>query len=56
MKIKDFQLKNYTFLANRKKTWNWVHMDHAYINGIGQLLILVDSFSGWTEMIEKQKR
>lgn len=27
-------------------------MDHAYINGVGLLLILVDSFSGWPEIIQ----
>ena len=26
-------------------------MDHAYITGVGLLLILVDSFSGWPEVI-----
>ena len=26
-------------------------MDHAYITGVGLLLILVDSFSGWSEVI-----
>ena len=26
-------------------------MDHAYITGVGLLLILVDSFSGWFEVI-----
>ena len=28
-----------------------VHMDHAYMTGVGILLILVDSFSGWREVI-----
>ena len=31
--------------------WSRVHMDHAYITGVGLLLILVDSFSGWPEVI-----
>ena len=31
--------------------WNRVHMDHVYITGVGLLLILVDSFSGWPEVI-----
>ena len=26
-------------------------MNHAYITGVGLLLILVDSFSGWSEVI-----
>ena len=26
-------------------------MDHAYINGVGLLLILVDYFSGWPKVI-----
>ena len=26
-------------------------MDHAYITGVELLLILVDSFSGWSEVI-----
>ena len=31
--------------------WSRVDMDHAYITGVGLLLILVDSFSGWPEVI-----
>ena len=31
--------------------WCSVCMDHAYITGVGLLLILVDSFSGWPEII-----
>ena len=31
--------------------WSRVHMDHAYITGVGLLLILVDSFSGWPKVI-----
>ena len=31
--------------------WSCVHMDHAYITGVGLFLILVDSFSGWPEVI-----
>ena len=31
--------------------WNRMHMDHAYITGVVLLLILVDSFSGWPEVI-----
>ena len=27
-----------------------MHIDHAYITGVGLLLILVDSFSGWPEV------
>ena len=31
--------------------WSCVHMDHAYISGVGLLLIQGDSFSGWPEVI-----
>lgn len=27
-------------------------MDHAHANGVGLLLILVDSYSGWPEVIQ----
>ena len=33
------------------KPWSRMHMNHAYITGVGLLLILVDSFSGWAEVI-----
>ena len=31
-------------------------MDHAHVNGIGLFLILVDSFSGWPEVIKVKDR
>ena len=31
--------------------WSRMHMGHAYITRVGHLLILVDSFSGWHEVI-----
>ena len=31
--------------------WSHVHMDHVYITGVGHLLIFVDSFSGWPNVI-----
>ena len=31
--------------------WSCVHMVHAYITGVGLFLILVDSCSGWSEVI-----
>ena len=33
-----------------------MHMDHAYINGVGLLLILVDSFSDWPEVIRMPEK
>ena len=50
MKIKELKKKT------KKKTtetepWNSVHMDHAYISGIRLLIILVEFFSGWPEII-----
>ena len=31
-------------------------MDHAYVNEVGLILILVDSFSGWPEAIRVKNR
>ena len=31
--------------------WSRVYMDHAYTTGVGLLLIQVDTFSGWPEII-----
>ena len=31
--------------------WSLVHMDHTYIIGVGLLLIQVDIFSDWPEVI-----
>ena len=31
--------------------WSRVHMDHAYIRGIGLILVLVDAFTGWPEAV-----
>ena len=36
--------------------WTKFHMDHAYIQGIGLFLILVDSFSGWPEVKMKDRK
>jgi len=38
------------------KPWVRVHMDHAYEQNIGIILILVDSFSGWPEVIRVKDR
>ena len=44
---KGFSTKKTHILGQQKnEPWNRVHIDHAYISGIGLLLILVDSFSG----------
>lgn len=39
-----------------KEAWTRVHMDHAYVPGIGLLLILVDAFSGWPEVVRVANR
>ncbi len=36
--------------------WSRVHMDHAYIQDIGLILVLVDAFSGWPEAIRVKDR
>jgi len=36
--------------------WSRVHMDHGHVPGIGLLLILVDSFSGWPEVVHVSDR
>ena len=32
------------------RQWERIHIDHAFVPGIGLLLIVVDSFSGWPEV------
>ena len=49
--IKPFTQTKLHSWPKEEKAWSRVHMDHAYINGVGLLLILVDSFSGWPEVI-----
>nr|XP_047142341.1 uncharacterized protein K02A2.6-like [Hydra vulgaris] len=41
---------------SENKPWCRVHMDHAHVQGIGLFLILVDSFSGWPEVIKVNNR
>ena len=36
--------------------WHRVHMDHAFIPGVGLVLILVDSMSGWPEVFKVPDR
>ena len=55
MKIKDFQKKPQILYQQKKNHGIGVHMDHAYISGIGLLVILVDSFSGWPEVVHDRK-
>jgi hypothetical protein len=38
------------------KAWERVHMDHGLISGIGLVLILVDSYSGWPEVVRVRDR
>ena len=33
------------------ESWSRMHMDDVYITGVGLLLIPIDSFSGWPEVI-----
>ena len=54
--IKDFPQKNTHSWPKEKQPWDRVHIDHAYVNGIGLLLILVDSFSGWPEIVQVRDR
>jgi len=39
-----------------EQAWSRVHMDHAFEPKIGTLLILVDSFSGWPEVVKVGSR
>ena len=39
-----------------EKPWNRVHMDHAYVENEGLLLILVDAYSGWPEVVKVKNR
>ena len=43
------QKHTYTW-PEEQEPWSRVHMDHGHVPGIGLLLILVDSFSGWPEI------
>lgn len=36
--------------------WSRVHMDHAHISQVGTFLILVDSYSGWPEVVKVMDR
>ena len=38
------------------KPWARVHMDHGHIPDVGLLLILVDAFSGWPEVVRVPDR
>ena len=54
--IKDFTPQSTHKWPSEGEPWNRVHMDHAHVNGIGLFLILVDSFSGWPEVIKVKDR
>ena len=55
--MKNFQQKNDTHSWSiGKEPWNRVHKDHAYVNGIGLLLIFEDSFSGWPKLFSVRDR
>nr|XP_047146105.1 uncharacterized protein K02A2.6-like [Hydra vulgaris] len=41
---------------SENKPWCRVHMDDAHVQGIGLFLNLVDSFSGWPEVIKVNNR
>ncbi len=56
MKIKDLQQKTPHSWPTEKEPWNRVHMDQAYISGIGLLLILMDSFSEWPDIVSIHDR
>ena len=45
----SFQSHTHTW-PEEQEPLSRVHIDHAYVPGIGLLLILVDSFSGWPEV------
>ena len=50
--MKKFYIDYFIFTwPSEVELWSHVHMDPAYITGVGLLLILVDSFSGWPEII-----
>ena len=54
--IKDFTPQSTHKWPSEGEPWNRVHMDHAHVNGIGLFLILVDSYSGWPEVIKVKDR
>ena len=50
------ELRNFTSTTlhswpKEVEPWNRVYMDQAYITGVGLFLKLVESFSGWPEVI-----
>ena len=49
--LRNFTLTTLHSWPRKVEPWSLVHMDHAYITEVGRLLILVDSFSGWPEVI-----
>ena len=56
MEIKDFPQKSTHSWPKEQEPWSRVHMDHAYVKGVGLILILVDSFSGWPEIVQVRDR
>lgn len=39
-----------------EKPWSRIHIDHAFLDEFGSHLIIVDSFSGWPEIIKVSSR
>ena len=42
---------NRLFYIHGPEKWSLVHIGHEYITVVGLLFILVNSFSGWSEVI-----
>ena len=39
-----------------KKPWERIHMDHGYVTNVGYLLIVVDAYSSWPEVMRVRDR
>ena len=54
--VKPIQNKFTHQWPNEDEPWSRVHMDHGFIQGQGLILILVDAFSGWPEVISVKNK
>ena len=56
MEIKTSKQTKMHMFPKERAPWTRVYMDHVHIQDIGLFLILVDSFSGWPEVIKVMDR
>ena len=55
-KIKPPAATNVHVWPQEQEAWSRVHIDHGYVDGYGLLLILVDAYSGWPEVVRVANR